>query len=144
MRSPTPRKSAKVKLRRRFYEIYVGSHAPIATEALARIGYLYQIEDEIRGRPPEVRKAVRQEKSKPIIEAMKLWFEVSLGKVSQTGKVAEAIRYGLNHWDGLLRYLDDGRIEIDSNTVERQMRTVKLDQKNSLFAGHDEGASWCP
>jgi transposase len=127
-------------LRRRFYEIYVGSHAPIATEALARIGQLYQIEAEIRGQPPEVRKAVRQEKSKPIIEAMKLWFQVSLGKVSQTGKVAEAIRYGLNHWDGLLRFLDDGRIEIDSNTVERQMRTIKLDQKNSLFAGHDEGA----
>jgi transposase len=127
--------------RRRFYEIYVGGHAPIATEALARIKPLYEIEDEIRGRPPEVRQAVRQEKSKPLIEAMKLWLEVSLGKVSQTGKVAEAIRYGLNHWDGLLRFLDDGRIEIDSNTIERQMRTVALDRRNSLFAGHDLGAA---
>jgi transposase len=126
--------------RRKFYEIYVGGNAPIATEALARIKQLYQIEDEIRGQPPQVRLAVRQEKSKPIVEAMKPWLEVSLGKVSQTSKVAEAIRYGLNHWDGLLRFLADGRIEIDSNTVERGMRGIALDRKNALFAGHDLGA----
>jgi len=71
---------------------------------------------------------------------MKLWFEASLAKVSKSGKVAEAIRYGLNHWNGLLRFLDDGRIEIDSNTVERSMRGIALDRKNSLFAGHDLGA----
>jgi transposase len=127
-------------LRRRFYEVYVGGHAPIATEALARIKLLYDIEDDIRGLPPEVRRAVRQEKSKPIIDAMKLWFEASLGRVSKTGKIAEAIRYGLNHWDGFLHFLDDGRIEIDSNTVERSMRSIALDRKNSLFAGHDLGA----
>jgi transposase len=126
--------------RRKFYEIYVGGHAPIAAEALARIRPLYQIEAEIRGKPPEVRQAVRQAKSKPLIEAMKPWLEVSLGKVSQTGKIAEAIRYGLNHWDGLLRFLADGRIEIDSNTVEREIRGHALTRKNSLFAGHDLGA----
>ena len=127
-------------LRRRFYEVYVGGNAPIATEALARIKLLYEIEAEIRGLPPEVRRAVRQEKSKPVIEAMKPWFEASLGKVSKTGKVAEAICYGLNHWDGLVRFLDDGRIEIDSNTVERSIRGIALERKNSLFAGHDLGA----
>jgi transposase len=127
-------------VRRKFYEVYVGGNAPIATEALARIKPLYDIEDEIRGQPPEVRRAVRQEKSKPIVEALKLWFEASLGKVSKTGKVAEAIRYALNRWDGLLRFLDDGRIEIDSNTIERSMRVIALDRKNSLFAGHDLGA----
>jgi transposase len=60
--------------------------------------------------------------------------------VSGSSKIAEAIRYGLNHWDGLLRYLDDGRIEIDSNTVERSIRGIGLGRKNSLFAGHDVGA----
>ena len=84
-------------LRRRFYEVYVGGHAPIATEALARIKLLYDIEAEIRGLPPEVRQAVRQEKSKPVIEEMKLWFEASLAKVSMGGRIAKAIRYGLNH-----------------------------------------------
>jgi transposase len=128
-------------VRRKFYEIYVGGNAPIATEALARIRQLYQIEASIRGRPPEVRQAERQEKSKPLIEALKAWLEVSLGKVSQTGKLAEAIRYALNHWDGLLRFLADGRIEMDSNTVEREIRTIKLDKNNSLFAGHDLGAA---
>jgi transposase len=126
--------------RRRFYEVYVGGHAPIATEALARIKLLYDIEAEIRGLPPEMRKAVRQEKSKPVIEDMKLWLEKSLAKVSKGGRIADAIRYGLNHWDGLLRFLDDGRIEIDSNTVERSIRGIGLDRKNSLFAGHDLGA----
>src|SRR5262249_53686652 len=85
-------------LRRRFYEVYVGGHAPIATEALARIKLLYDIEAEIRGLPPEVRQAVRQEKSKPVIEEMKLWFEASLAKVSMGGRIAKAIRYGLNHY----------------------------------------------
>src|SRR5499427_7064492 len=127
--------------RRRFYEVYVGGHAPIATEALARIKLLYDIEAEIRGLPPEMRRAVRQEKSKPVIEDMKLWLEESLAKVSKGGRIADAIRYGLNHWNGLLRFLDDGRIEIDSNTVERSIRGIALDRKNSLFAGHDLGAA---
>jgi transposase len=127
-------------LRRRFYEVYVGGNAPIATEALARIKLLYDIEAEIRGLPPEMRKAVRQEKSKPVVEEMKLWFEASLAKVSKGGRIADAIRYGLNHWHGLVRFLDDGRIEIDSNTVERSIRGIALDRKNSLFAGHDLGA----
>lgn len=127
-------------LRRKFYEIHVGGHARIATEALARIGLLYRIEAEIRGQPPAVRQAARQERSKPVVEAMKAWFEASLATVSGASKIAEAIRYGLNHWDGLLRYLDDGRIEIDSNTVERSIRGIALGRKNSLFAGHDLGA----
>jgi transposase len=127
--------------RRRFYEIHVGGNAPIATEALVRIKQLYAIEADIRGQPPEVRQAARQERSKPLIEAMKLWLEVSLWKASQVAKLAEAIRYGLNHWDGLLRFLDDGRIDMDSNTVEREIRTIKLDRRNALFAGHDEGAA---
>lgn len=126
--------------RRRFYEVYIGGNAPIATEALARIKLLYDIEEEIHGQPPEIRKAVRQEKSKPIVEDMKLWLGESLAKLPKGGRVADAIRYGLNHWEGLLRFLDDGRIEIDSNTVERTLRGVALDRKNSLFAGHDLGA----
>jgi hypothetical protein len=127
-------------LRRKFYEVYVGGHAPIATEALARIKLLYEIEADIRGLPPELRRSLRQEKSKPVIEALKPWFEASLAKVSKGGKIGEAIRYGLNHWDGLVRFLDDGRIEIDSNTVERSIRGIALNRKNALFAGHDQGA----
>jgi transposase len=127
-------------LRRKFYEVYVGGHSPIATEALARIKQLYAIEDEIRGLPPELRRRARQDRSRPIIEALKPWFEQSLAAVPKGGKIGEALAYGLNHWVGLTRLLDDGRIEIDSNTVERSIRGVALNRKNALFAGHDLGA----
>jgi transposase len=128
-------------LRRQFYEVYVGGNAPIATEALARIKRLYDIEAEIRGLPPGVRRAIRQERSKPVIEALKPWFEASLAKVPKGGKLADALSYGLNQWDGLCLLLEDGRIEIDSNTVERSIRGLALTRKNALFAGHDRGAA---
>jgi transposase len=127
-------------LRRKFYEVYVGGHSPIATEALARIKQLYAIEDEIRGLPPELRRRARQDRSRAIIEALKPWFEQSLAAVPKGGKIGEALAYGLNHWGGLTRFLDNGRIEIDSNTVERSIRGVALNRKNALFAGHDLGA----
>jgi len=128
-------------LRRKFYAVFVGGNAPIATEALARLKKLYEIEADIRGLPPEVRRNVRQQQSKPIVEALKPWFEASLAKVSKGGKLGKAIRYGLRHWDGLCRFLDDGRIEIDSNCVERSIRGLALTRKNALFAGHDQGAT---
>jgi transposase len=127
-------------LRRKFYELYVGRNQPIATEALARIKQLYDVEAEIRGLPPEVRQATRQEKAKPLVDALKPWLETSLANVPKGGKLGEALGYGLNQWDGLVRYLDDGRIEIDSNTVERSIRPLALTRKNALFAGHDLGA----
>jgi len=128
-------------LRRQFYEVYVGGNAPIATEALARIKLLYDIEAEVRGSPPERRRALRQQRSKPIVEALKPWFEDNLARMSKGSKLAEGIAYGLNHWDGLCRFLEDGRIEIDSNTVERSIRGLALTRKNALFAGHDRGAA---
>jgi transposase len=128
-------------LRRQFYEVYVGGNAPIATEALARIKLLYDIEADVRGSSPEIRRAVRQQRSRPVIDALKPWFEDKLARMSKGSKLAEGIAYGLNHWDGLCRFLDDGRIEIDSNTVERSIRGVALTRKNALFAGHDRGAA---
>lgn len=128
-------------LRRQFYEVYVGGNAPIATEALARIKQLYDIEAEIRGLSAQVRRAIRQQRAKPVVDALKPWLEESLAKVSKGSTLAEALGYGLNHWDGLCRYLADGRIEIDSNTVERSIRGLALTRKNALFAGHDRGAA---
>ena len=63
-----------------------------------------------------------------------------LARVSAKSAIAAAIRYGFNHWDGLVRFLEDGRIELDTNAVERAMRPIGLSRKNALFAGHDEGA----
>ena len=127
-------------LRRKFFEIAKGGSAPIASEALDRIALLYAIEKTIRGRSADERRAVRQEKSKPLVLALKIWLEEQLARVSAKSVIAEAIRYGLNHWDGLVRFLEDGRIELDTNIVERGMRPIVLNRKNALFAGHDQGA----
>jgi len=126
--------------RRRFYEIAKASAAPIAEEALRRIAGLYKIEAQIRGKSAAERRAVRQAASKPLIADLKAWLEVQLARASAKSAIAVAIRYGLKHWDGLERFLEDGRIEIDTNVVERSMRPIALNRKNALFAGHDAGA----
>ena len=126
-------------VRRRFYELATAGAAPIASEALERIGSLYRIETEIRGRKADERRAVRREKSRPIIVALEPWLREKLSLISQKTKLAEAIRYALSRWEGLTRFLDDGRIEIDTNVVERAIRPIALNRKNALFAGSDGG-----
>ena len=128
-------------LRRRFFDIAKGGDAPIASEALERIAALYAIEKTIRGRSADARRAVRQEKSKPLVLALKTWLDEQLARVSGKSVIAEAIRYGLNHWDGLTRFLEDGRIELDTNIVERGMRPIVLNRKNALFAGAENWAA---
>ncbi|MDZ7602717.1 MAG: IS66 family transposase [Hoeflea sp.] len=126
-------------VRRRFYELAQSGPAPIATEALQRIAELYRIESEIRGWPAEERCAARQQRSRPIIDALEPWLRGKLALVSQKSKLAEAIRYPLSRWAGLAHFLDDGRVEIDSNVVERSIRPIALNRKNALFAGSDGG-----
>lgn len=125
--------------RRRFYEIAQAGNAPIATEALTRIAAIYAIEAEIRGQQAKARHAARQQRTKPLVGELNTWLESQLATVSRKSTIAEAIRYGLGRWDGLVRFLDDGRIEIDSNVVERTIRPIALNHKNALFAGSDVG-----
>ena len=127
--------------RRRFFDIDRAGPAPIAHEALERIAALYAIESRIRGRSAEERRTVRQAETKPLVEDLKAWLQTRLIAVSEKSTIAEAIRYGFNHWDGLVRFLEDGRIEMDTNIVERTIRPIALNRKNSLFAGHDQGAA---
>jgi len=126
-------------VRRRFYELATAGSAPIASEALEHIAGLYRIEAEIRGRGADERRAARADKSRPIIEMLEPWLREKLSLISQKTKLAEAIRYALSRWKGLTRFLDDGRIEIDSNVVERAIRPIALNRKNALFAGSDGG-----
>jgi transposase len=127
--------------RRDFFDINKGGSAPIAAEVLNRIAALYQIETEIRGRSAEERRAMRQVNTAPLIDDLFRWLEQKLPLLPRSGKMAEVIRYGLKRRDGLTRFVDDGTIEIDSNTVERAIRPITLNRKNALFAGHDEGAA---
>ena len=129
--------------RRQFYDIAIGGNAPIASEALQRIAGLYAIEEEIRGRSAQERQAARQARTKSLVEDLRSWLSVQLQRVPQRSKIADAIRYGINHWNGLVLFLEDGRVELDTNTVERSMRPIALNRKNALFAGSDEGgANW--
>src|ERR687893_2032179 len=112
--------------RRGFYELYRSTGSPLAEEALRRIGELYRIEAEIRGRPAEERRTVRQERSKPIAEALHAWLTIQLARVSDRSTLAEAIRYALRHRGGLVLFLEDGRVELDTNTIERAIRPISL------------------
>jgi transposase len=126
--------------RRKFYEFYKKTKSPIAGEALQKIMAIYAIEKRIRGMTAAERLAVRQAESKPLMEAFKPWLEERLAEFSRGSPLAKAIRYALNHWEGLCVFLGDGRVEVDSNTVEREMRTIALTRKNALFAGSEGGA----
>jgi hypothetical protein len=126
-------------VRRHYYEIAQGGTAPIAEEALARIAALFGIERTIRGQAPEQRRSVRLGQARPLIDDLRAWLEAKLAKVSGGSRTAQAIRYPLKHWAGLTVFLGDGRVEIDSNVVERAIRPIALNRKNALFAGSDQG-----
>ena len=102
-------------VRRKFYDLDQAHASPAAKEALKRIGQLYAIEAEIRGHPPEERRAVRQARAAPLVESMHTWLETTLRKLSRKSAVAAAIGYALGLWPALIRYLDDGRLEVDNN-----------------------------
>jgi transposase len=127
-------------MRRDFFQFHASTKSPLAAEVLTRIAGLYAIEAEIRGQPAEYRQQVRQQRSRPIVEALHDWLHIHIDKVSGASDLAKAIRYAIRHWAGLTAFLDDGRIEMDSNTVERAIRPHTLTRKNALFAGSDGGA----
>ena len=127
--------------RRKFYEVHEATGSPVAAEALRRIAELYAIETTIRRQTAATRQDVRHVKSLPLITAMKTWLKAELSRLPPRGGVADAIRYSLTRWSALGRFLDDGRVELDNNTVERAIRPIALGRKNHLFAGSDGGAA---
>lgn len=124
-------------VRRKFYEL--ADNSPVAVEVLQRIAALYKIEDEVRGTSAKQRQQIRQERSRVIIDDLRIYLETKSRQVSAKAKLGEAIRYALTRWAGLSRFLDDGRVDLDSNAVERSIRPLALNRKNALFAGSDEG-----
>ena len=126
-------------VRRKFYDLQQAHASPVASEALQRIAALYGIEKDIRGRPPDERREVRNQRARPLLESLRQWFETTLLKLSRKSDTTAAIRYGLGLWEALTRYCDDGHLEIDNNAAERALRAVALGRKNYLFAGSDTG-----
>lgn len=126
--------------RRKLHEIAKGGSAPIAEEGLKRIAELYRIEQNIRGLPPAERLRVRQAEATPKVDAFGNWVEEQRARVSAKSDLGQALRYIFKLWGGLRLYLEDGRVEMDTNAVERAIRPIALNRKNALFAGHDVGA----
>ena len=127
--------------RRGLREIFDSSGSVIAKAGLDRIARLYAIEERIRGEPAATRQAIRWTESAPLVNAFGVWLDEQRSRVSPRSRLGEKLTYIANQWDGLLVFLYDGRVEIDSNFVENRIRPLKLTAKNALFAGHDEGAA---
>jgi hypothetical protein len=127
-------------MRRAFYEFYTSTKSPQALEVLTRVRAPYAIEAEIRGHSAEHRKQVRQARSRPIVDALLIWLQDHVRRVSTISNLADAIRYAVRHWPGLVVFLDDGRVEMDTNVVERAIRPHTITRKNALLAGSDGGA----
>ena len=126
-------------VRRKFHDLFEAHASPIAEEALQRIGQLYGIEKQIRGRPPEERQRIRQQQAQPLLNAMKDWLKELLPTLSRKSDLTGAIHYALGRWSALTRYATDGALEIDNNAAERALRAVALGRKNFLFAGSNAG-----
>jgi len=125
--------------RRNFYDIHVATKAPVAADALERIGRLFDVERAVHGLPPDERQRIRQAKARPLVDDLAAFFDTTLPKLSGKSELAGAIRYARSRWAALTRYLDDGRLEISNNAAERAIRPLALGRKNYLFAGSDSG-----
>jgi hypothetical protein len=144
-RSPGPIQLAfcLAHARRKFTDVYKKTQSAVARDAIERFAKIYAIEADIRGTSAAYRREVRQAKTAPLMKDLKAALEEALAEISSKSALAKAIKYSLGHWVGLTAFLDDGRIEVDSNTVERTMRAIALGRRNSLFAGSCGGAeSW--
>jgi len=125
--------------RRKFFDLARLNKAPIAIEAVARIDVLFAIEREINGLVPADRRKVRQERSRPRVEALGTWLREQYARLSAASQVAKAIAYSLNCWGGLVRFLDDGRLCLTNNAAERAVRGIAVGRNNWTFAGSDAG-----
>ena len=126
--------------RRKFVAVHKTTGSSFAIDVIETLAEVYAIETRIRGRNAEHRRAVRQAQTRPLLDRLEADMRAVLTEVSGQSGLAEACRYTLAHWTGLTRFLADGRIEVDSNTVERTMRSIGLGRKNHLFAGSEGGA----
>ena len=128
--------------RRPWWDLYLSTgkaEDSIAAQALRRIAALYAVEKEIRGQPPDVRRAHRQARAGPLLDGLQAWPSSLVGRVSAKSDLARAIGYTLTRWQALTRYRDDGRIEMDNNAAERALRGIALGRGNYLFMGSDAG-----
>jgi transposase len=125
--------------RRKFFDLAKINKAPIASEVVARIDWLFGIEREINGLAPQQRVGVRTERSRRSIIELESWLREQRARVSKNSDTGKAIDYSLKRWTALTRFLDDGRLCMTNNAAERELRAIAVGRKNWTFAGSDEG-----
>jgi transposase len=125
--------------RRKFVEVHATTGSQEALGILGMIGEIYGIEAAVRGGNAERRLEARRQRSLPVMAALRDRLLATRAAISAQSSLARACRYALDRWDGLTAFLSDGRIEVDSNTIERSMKSVALTRKNALFAGNAGG-----
>ena len=131
----------KAHVRRKFYDLEVAHKSPVAAEALERIAGLYAIEREIRGRPPDERREVRNTRSRPLLESLKQWFEETLGKLLRKSDTAMAVRYALGRWEALLLGVTSHRrVDHRRRNHGRHARTGRVCGHRHLRAQHSSDA----
>ena len=128
-----------VHARRNFVDVHKTTNSPFAKEVIERIAAVYAIEKRIRGLDADRRRAVRQAETKPLMEALKARLEATKDGISRQSTLVGAIDYALERWAGLTLFLEDGRLEPDTNIVERSIRHISIEKKNSLFCGNEGG-----
>lgn len=121
--------------RRKFYELHQSGKSLIAHQALRSIGQLYEIEAQGASLHPDARQQLREQQARPVADALYAWMMAHRQKVPHGTGIARALDYSLKRWAALSRYLDDGRLPIDNNWIENQIRPIALGRKNWLFAG---------
>jgi transposase len=118
--------------------------SPIAIEVVRRIDALFEIERTINGKSAAERRAVRQERSRPLVEDLQVYMRAQLARLSRGHDLAKAINYILKRWPAFTLFLEDGRVCLSNNAAERGLRRIALGRKSWLFCGSDRGgASYC-
>jgi len=121
--------------RRKFFDLHAANKSQIAEQALVQIGQLYEVQRQASNVDGTERLRMRQQHSRPILDALHQWMVQHRSKVPEGSATARAIDYSLRRWAALTRFIDDGELPIDNNWMENQMRPVALGRKNWLFAG---------
>ena len=121
--------------RRKFFDLHASNKSQIAHRALEQIARIYDIEREIKELPPDERQRIRQERSKPLLDALHQWMILNRQKITDGSGAAKALDYSLRRWDALTQFVVDGQLPIDNNHIENQIRPIAIGRNNWLFAG---------
>ena len=121
--------------RRKFFDLHVSNKSEIAQQALTYIGQLYEVEREIKNLSADERGRIRKDKSKLLVEALHQWMLLQRQRVTDGTATAKALDYSLKRWVALTRFVEDGRLPIDNNWIENQIRPIAIGRNNWLFAG---------